>query len=79
MEEPDDRTTHHAGGKRLGLRDTYAHGASKAYLMKEYGLDAAALVAGVEDLLGVDTGITESDLSAARVEATHSLAKAEGL
>lgn len=64
---------------RLGLRDTYAHGASKAYLMKEYGLDAAALVTGVEDLLGVDTGITESDLAAARVEATHSLAKAEGL
>jgi transketolase len=64
---------------RLGLRDTYAHGASKAYLMKEYGLDAAALVTGVEDLLGVDTGITEDDLAAARVEATHSLAKAEGL
>lgn len=64
---------------RLGLRDTYAHGASKAYLMKEYGLDAAALVAGVEELTGKPTGITEDDLAAARVEATHSLAKAEGL
>jgi transketolase len=64
---------------RLGLRDTYAHGASRAYLMKEYGLDAAALVAGVEELTGKTTGITEDDLALARVEATHSLAKAEGL
>ena len=64
---------------RLGLRDTYAHGASKAYLMKEYGLDAAALVAGIEDLTGMSTGITDEDLAEARVEATHSLAKAEGL
>ncbi len=64
---------------RLGLRDTYAHGASRPYLMKEYGLDAAALVAGVEELTGTSTGITEEDLAASRVEATHSLAKAEGL
>ncbi len=64
---------------RLGLRDTYAHGASRPYLMKEYGLDAAALVAGVEELTGKTTRITEDDLAAARVEATHSLAKAEGL
>jgi hypothetical protein len=47
--------------------------------MKEYGLDAAALVAGVEELTGTSTGITEEDLAASRVEATHSLAKAEGL
>ncbi|MEN8233471.1 MAG: transketolase C-terminal domain-containing protein [Actinomycetota bacterium] len=64
---------------RLGLRDTYAHGASRAYLMKEYGLDAAALVAGVEELTGKNTGITDDDLAEARVEATHSLAKAEAL
>ena len=64
---------------RLGLRDTYAHGASRPYLMKEYGLDAAALVTGVEQLIGKTTGITEEDLAASRVEATHSLAKAEGL
>jgi len=47
--------------------------------MKEYGLDAAALVAGIEDLTGMSTGITDEDLAEARVEATHSLAKAEGL
>jgi transketolase len=29
---------------RIGLRDTFVHGAGKEYLMKEYGLDAMALV-----------------------------------
>ena len=64
---------------RLGLRDTYAHGASKGYLMKHYGLDAAAVVRGVEDLLGRPTGINDADLETVRVEAVHSLAKAEAL
>ncbi|MDX2342642.1 MAG: transketolase C-terminal domain-containing protein [Acidimicrobiia bacterium] len=64
---------------RLGLQDTYAHGASRQYLMKEYGLDAPALVKGIEDLLGRPIGITESDLEAVRIEQVHSLAKAEGL
>ena len=64
---------------RLGLKDTYAHGASKQFLMKEYGLDAPALVRGIEELLGKPTGITEVDLEAVRIEAVHSLAKAEAL
>jgi transketolase len=64
---------------RLGLKDTYAHGASRSYLMKEYGLDAGSLVRGVEELVGRPTGITDEDLSEARIEATHSLAKAEAL
>lgn len=64
---------------RLGLRDTYAHGASKSYLMKEYKLDAISLVHAVEDLIDKSTGITESDLATVRVEATHSEAKAEAL
>ena len=37
---------------RLGLQDTYAHGASREYLMREHGLDAAALVGAVETLTG---------------------------
>ena len=37
---------------RLGLQDTYAHGASRAYLMAEYGIDATALVGAVERLAG---------------------------
>jgi transketolase len=64
---------------RLGLRDTYAHGASQAYLMRAYGLDAMALVRGVETLTGRSTGLTEDDLAAVRIESVHSLAKAEAL
>lgn len=37
---------------RLGVRDRYAHGASRASLLAEYGLDAAAVVQAVEELLG---------------------------
>ena len=72
----------HGVGKklvRLGLGDTFAHGGSRSYLMKHYGLDAAALVAGIEGLIGATTGITEEQLSAARVDAVHSAVKAEAL
>ena len=64
---------------RLGLRDTFAHGGSRPYLMKYYGLDATALLAGIERLLGAPTGLTEDDLAAARIEAVHSATKAEAL
>lgn len=64
---------------RLGLQDTYAHGASRPYLMREYGLDAIALVQAVERLLGVTFGIGEKDLAAIRLETAHSEAKAEAL
>lgn len=36
--------------RRLGLRDTYAHGASLAHLRPEYGLDAGSLLAACEAL-----------------------------
>ncbi|MCY4302234.1 MAG: transketolase [Aestuariivita sp.] len=64
---------------RLGLKDTYAHGGSRPYLMKFYGLDASALVRGIEDLMGQEFNITEDDLSTARFDDVHSLAKAEAL
>jgi len=72
----------HGLGKRLvrlGLKDTYAHGGSRPYLMHHYGLDAIALVRGIEDLTGERYDITEEDLEAVRVEAVHSNVKAEGL
>ena len=47
--------------------------------MRHYGLDAQALVRGVDELLGRSSGITDADLSAVRVGAVHSLAKAEAL
>lgn len=64
---------------RLGLRDTYAHGASRPYLMREYGLDAIAVVKAMEKLMNTTFGITEQDLAAVRLEAKHSEAKAEAL
>lgn len=64
---------------RLGLRDTYAHGGSRPYLMRYYGLDALALVRGIEGLMGQSFGITEDDLAAARIDEVHSLVKAEAL
>jgi transketolase len=64
---------------RLGLKDTYAHGASRPYLMSRYGLDAPALVKAIEDLLGRPTGITAEDLSSVRIDQVHSSAKAEAL
>lgn len=64
---------------RIGLKDTYAHGASRAFLMREYGLDATALVADVERLLNARLDIGEDDLAAIRFEAVHSSAKAEAL
>ena len=64
---------------RLGLKDTYAHGGSRPYLMRFYGLDALALVRGMEELMGEEFGISEENLDSARVEDVHSLAKAEAL
>jgi len=64
---------------RLGLKDTYAHGGSRPYLMRTYGLDAPALVAAIERLTGETFGITDADLDAVRIDAVHSSAKAEAL
>ncbi|MBM4000107.1 MAG: transketolase [Planctomycetes bacterium] len=50
---------------RLGLRDTFAHGASRPYLMRKYGLDAVALVGAVEDLIGDRLGIAADAIPAA--------------
>ena len=72
----------HGMGRRLvrvGLRDTFAHGGSRPYLMKKYGLDAMALVRSIGTLVGQDLGIREEELEAVRLEAVHSLAKVEAL
>ena len=64
---------------RLGLKDTYAHGASRSYLMREYGLDAPALVKATEELTGKKFNIDENELAEIRLEEVHSDAKAEAL
>jgi transketolase len=64
---------------RIGLRDTFAHGASKPYLMKAYGLDAAALISHIEELTHSAFHVEEADLKAVRIIPLHSEAKAEAL
>jgi transketolase len=53
---------------KVGIRDTYTHGASKMYLLRKYGLDALTLISAAEELTGASYGITESDLEELRAE-----------
>jgi transketolase len=64
---------------RLGLQDTYAHGASRPYLMKKYGLDAVALIGAAEKLTGQKFCINEDSLAAIRLETINPEAKVEDL
>jgi transketolase len=64
---------------RLGLKDTFAHGASRRYLMEEYGLNAMTLIAKVEEVVGKNFGISESSLAKTYTPAVHSNAKPEAL
>jgi transketolase len=64
---------------RIGIKDTYAHGASQKYLMAELGIDAKALLAQVEKAMGRSLDISDSELSDARIVDVHSTAKAEAL
>lgn len=65
--------------RKIGIKDTFVHGASKQYLMKEYGLDAAALVKVVEEAIGKKLKIKEKELSEAFIAQVHSQAKPEAL
>ncbi len=64
---------------RIGLRDTFSHGASKQYLLKEHRMDALSLVGEVEAMVGRKFDITEEELTKAYITAVHSVAKAEAL
>jgi transketolase len=64
---------------KLGLQDTFSHGASKPYLMREHGIDALSIIDAVERLASVKLGVSVQDLSAVRLEPVHSDAKAEAL
>jgi transketolase len=65
--------------RRVGINDTYAHGASQKYLMAELGLDSMALVSAAEDLLGEKLSLDAGDLAEVREVSVHSQAKAEAL
>jgi transketolase len=64
---------------RIGLRDTFSHGASKQYLLKEHRMDAMSLISAVEVLTGQQFKISEDELAATHIAAVHSAAKAEAL
>ncbi len=65
--------------RRIGIPDTYAHGASQKYLMAELGLDALSLIRQVENLVGEPLGISADDVVASREVSVHSSAKVEAL
>lgn len=65
--------------RRLGLQDTFAHGASRRHLMREYGLEAVTLIAAVEKIFNEDFGISENDLVETYTPAVHSSANPETL
>jgi transketolase len=72
----------HGIGKRLlklGLQDTYSHGASQKYLLREHEMDAIALVASVESLMGLKLNISSDEIQATREIPMHSSAKSEAL
>lgn len=64
---------------RLGLQDTFVHGASRRYLMRKYGIDAAALLRLVAEVTGKKIEISEKDLQETYTPQVHSIAKAEAL
>lgn len=53
---------------KVGLQDSYAHGASKMFLLKYYKMDAMTLIKGVEQLMDKSTGISDGDLEEIRFE-----------
>jgi transketolase len=64
---------------RVGLRDTFSHGASRQYLMKEHKMDALSLIGEVEAMVGQEFDISADELSSAFVTEVHSAAKPEAL
>jgi transketolase len=64
---------------RIGLPDTFSHGASKAYLLKEHRMDARSLLREVETMVGQRFNIAEDELTSMHIAAVHSTAKAEAL
>jgi transketolase len=64
---------------KMGLQDVFAHGASRTYLVKKYGLDAMSLVHSIETLMNTSFGINEDELSSVHLTPVHSLAKVEAL
>lgn len=64
---------------RMGIEDTFLHGASRRYLMREAKIDAAALIERIELLTSERFGVSEQDLAETYTPQMHSNAKIEAL
>lgn len=64
---------------RLGIQDRFLHGASRGWLMREYGMDAVALLSAVERAVGRPLRVREEDLGETFLPAALSDAKPEAL
>jgi transketolase len=64
---------------RMGLQDTYSHGAGQSYLMKYHGIDAMALTKKIETILNQKFDIREEDLAAVRINLKASEGQLEAL
>ncbi|MGE5417824.1 MAG: transketolase family protein [Acidobacteriota bacterium] len=64
---------------RIGIKDTFLHGASRKYLAREYEIDALALIGRIGQMVRSQFNITENELADIHITAVHSQAKAEAL
>ena len=53
---------------KVGINDEWTHGASKPYLLKKYGLDAASLIRAVEKILDKELDFNADELEEMRLE-----------
>lgn len=64
---------------RLGVQDTWANGASQPWLLRRYGLDAAAIFRAAAQLVGQDLRANPGELDSQDPAAAPAAAAAEGL
>lgn len=63
---------------RMGVNDTFLHAGTQHYLMKEYGLDAMALIAKIEEATGQKFGIDENELEDFQLETVDGITRPFG-
>ncbi len=64
---------------RVGIKDTFMHGASRPYLASEYEIDAMAMIKAVEKLSGCEFDISRNGLESIHISTANSRYKAEDL
>lgn len=53
---------------KLGINDTFSHGASLKYLMKEHKIDAMSVIEAVEKLLNTKFNINKEEINISKIE-----------